>query len=271
MTSFKEFNASTVDEAVAKAADRLGVTPADLSFKVLDEGSEGFLGIGARDARIEVALPETPAQAPEPAVDDRDRASLAVDESESGDTAPERSQALEEAEAPESLSSRLSDAMDGGDEQVSTPASEETLDRTRETVEAFVSAMGLNVRVDVYDTEEYIAVDLASDHTALLIGQKGETLDALQHLVNCAVYKGRPFTKRITLDSEGYRQRRIEAIQGMAHRAARKAVREDREFKLPPMQSTERRIVHLYLQDDERVTTYSEGSGSERHVTVAPA
>lgn len=131
--------------------------------------------------------------------------------------------------------------------------------------------MGLQSRVDVYDTGDYIASDVTSDHTALLIGQKGETLDSLQHLINCASHQQKSFSRRIVLDSEGYRQRRIEAIQGMAHRSARRAVREGQDSKLPPMPSTERRIVHLYLEADESVTTYSEGDGDKRRVVVSPA
>jgi spoIIIJ-associated protein len=113
-------------------------------------------------------------------------------------------------------------------------------------------------------------VDVASDNTALFIGQKGETIDALQYLVNSAVYRKRPFVKRIILDAEGYRQRRVEAIQGIAHRTARRAVRERRPVELPPMTPSERRIVHLFLKDNPQVTTASEGAGANRRVRISP-
>jgi spoIIIJ-associated protein len=125
--------------------------------------------------------------------------------------------------------------------------------------------------VDVYDANGFVAVDVASDSTALFIGQKGETIDALQYLVNAAVYRKRPFVKRIVLDAEGYRQRRVEAIQGIAHRTARRAVRERRPVELPPMSPAERRIVHLFLQNNPKVTTASEGSGDNRRVKISPA
>ena len=133
-----------------------------------------------------------------------------------------------------------------------------------------VSAMGFAARIDVYDANGFVAVDVASDSTALFIGQKGETIDALQYLVNAAVYRRRPFVKRIVLDAEGYRQRRVEAIQGIAHRTARRAVRERRPLELPPMSPAERRIVHLYLQDNPKVTTASEGTGDNRRVRISP-
>ncbi len=77
--------------------------------------------------------------------------------------------------------------------------------------------------------------------------------------------------KRIVLDAEGYRQRRVEAVQGLAHRTARRAVREGRTVDLPPMNPSERRVVHLYLQDNPKVTTASEGNGENRKVRISPA
>ena len=104
--------------------------------------------------------------------------------------------------------------------------------------------MGLDARIDVYDTESYVAVDVTSAEAGIFIGQKGETIDAFQYLLNVAIYRDRSYIKRIVVDSEGYRQRRIEAVQGIAHRMARKAVREGRSVELPPMNTSERRIVH---------------------------
>ena len=85
-----------------------------------------------------------------------------------------------------------------------------------------------------------------------------------------SAFRERPFFKRIVLDAEGYRQRRVEAIQGMAHRTARRAVRERRTVEMPPMNSAERRVVHLYLSENPKVTTESEGSGDNRRVKVSP-
>jgi spoIIIJ-associated protein len=145
------------------------------------------------------------------------------------------------------------------------------LSEVREMVTSVVEAMGFEARVDVYDADGFVAVDVASDSTALFIGQKGETIDAIQYLVNAAVYRQRPFVKRIVLDAEGYRQRRVEAIQGIAHRTARRALRERRPVELPPMSPAERRVVHIFLKDNPRVTTASEGSGENRRVKISPA
>jgi spoIIIJ-associated protein len=241
MTQNREFNAATVDEAVEKASSSLGVSARELSYEVLDEGSVGFLGIGARDARITVELPGGSQQ-------------LGAEESPAEERPMVEESAVEEAAEAE---------------HAAVP--EELLDEVRSLVTTVVGAMGFESRIDVYDAGSFVAADVTSDNTALFIGQKGETIDALQYLINAAVYRKRQFLKRIVLDAEGYRQRRIEAIQGMAHRTARRAVRERRTVELPPMNPSERRIVHIFLRDNPRVTTSSEGSGDNRRVRISPA
>lgn len=263
---YNEYNAGTVHEALQKAGAHLGLPADDLSYEVLDTGSEGFLGIGARDARI---LVEVPGGTEEPAE------TLGVeepsDESVSGDVSggPSSVEVEEEPVAPPSPD--LSEILGESAEVENMAAPEELLGEVRGLVSSVLDAMGFESRIDVYDAGGFIAVDVASDSTALFIGQKGETIDAVQYLVNAAVYSKRPFVKRIVLDAEGYRQRRIEAIQGIAHRTARRAVREGRTVELPPMSPAERRVVHIFLRDNPKVTTVSEGAGVERRVKILPA
>jgi spoIIIJ-associated protein len=247
MTETREFNAATVDEAVEKASATLGLSVKDLSYEVVDPGSEGFLGIGARDARIVVEVPGMAPAHPE---------------------ADEESADEELADAPGSL--ELSEVLGEPPEVENVDVPEELLEKVRALVTSVIDAMGFESRIDVYDAGSFIAVDVAPDNTALFIGQKGETIDALQYLINSAVYRKQPFVKRIILDAEGYRQRRVEAIQGIAHRTARRAIRERRTVELPPMNPSERRIVHLFLQDNPQVTTASEGSGENRRVRISP-
>jgi spoIIIJ-associated protein len=250
MTQAQEFNAATVEEAVEKASASLGISVKDLSYEVVDAGSDGFLGIGARDARILIELPGESVRRPEP-VDEGPVEEYA--ESAETDTPLELSEVLGEPSDPENAA-----------------VPEELLGEIKDLVTATVGAMGFESRIDVYDASGFIAVDVASDNTALFIGQKGETIDALQYLINAAVYRKRPFIKRIVLDSEGYRQRRVEAIQGIAHRSARRAIRERRTVELPPMSPSERRIVHIFLKENPGVTTASEGSGDNRRVRISP-
>ena len=248
MTETREFYAATVDEAVEKASATLGVSSEELFYEVVDAGSEGFLGIGARDARIVVDVSEIA------------RADT-VEEADEANTVP----------ADAALGSmELSEVLGESSEAESVDVPEVFLGEIKDLVASVVEAMGFEPRIDVYDAGSFIAVDVASDDTALFIGQKGETIDALQYLVNAAVYRERPFVKRIILDAEGYRQRRVEAIQGIAHRTARRAIRERRTVELPPMNPSERRIVHMFLKDNPKVTTASEGSGGNRRVRISP-
>jgi spoIIIJ-associated protein len=249
MTQTREFNGATVEEAIERASATLGLSAEELSYEVVDAGSDGFLGLGARDARILVEVPGTasPDEEPEPT--------------------EEYAEQTETAEhAPLELSEVLAESPDA--ENVAVP--EDLLDEIRSLVTAVVEAMGFESRIDVYDAGSFVAVDVTSDNTALFIGQKGETIDALQYLVNSAIYRKHSFVKRIILDAEGYRQRRVEAIQGIAHRTARRAIRERRSVELPPMNPSERRIVHLFLKDNPKVTTASEGSGENRRVRISP-
>lgn len=262
MTEQREFYATSVDEAVAKAASELGVEQSALVYRVVDEGNTGFLGIGARDARIEVESSPSPdltrpvAAEPDPVLEEP------VVEQDTG-----VEEGVEERDRPV-----IADViMEPEESAESEPVPQDAVDETEERIVALLDAMGFDARVDVYDAGGYVAVDVAPDNTALFIGQKGETIDALQYLLNASVNKTRESRVRVVLDAEGYRQRRVEALQGMAHRTARKALREDRSVELPPMNPAERRVVHLFLRDNPSVTTESEGTGDARRVRVSPA
>jgi spoIIIJ-associated protein len=258
-----EFYAANVEEAVAKAATRLGIDRAQLSYRVVDQGNSGFLGIGARDARIEVDAPSVASgeelTVPEAVAETTPTDEVVVDEpATEADAVEEESQPVEVDIAPEPRE----DAEE---------IPQDAVDETEERIIALLAAMGFEARVEVYDAGGFVAVDVSTDDTALFIGQKGETIDALQYLINASVNRTRSSRVRVVLDAEGYRQRRVEALQGMAHRSARKALREDRPVELPPMNPAERRVVHLFLRDNPRVTTESEGAGDSRRVLVSPS
>ena len=264
MTEDREFYATSVDEAVGKAADELGLPADEVSFSVLDEGNSGFLGIGARDARI---LVETTVSTPEVAPIEDDEPLDTVSDDVTADTPNKVPPDVDPSPDSSSLAEVYGESSDA--EQAEAP--QELLDEVKSLVSTILDAMNFDANLEVYDAGGFIAVDVVSEDTALFIGQKGETIDALQYLVNVSAFKERDFFKRIVLDAEGYRQRRVEAIQGMAHRTARKAVRERRTVEMPPMNSSERRVVHLYLSDNPNVTTESEGTGDGRRVMVSPS
>lgn len=255
MTASQEFYAVNVDEAVEKASVALGIDRDSLEFEVIDEGSAGFLGIGSRDARISVQGAAV--------VSDGDALEHSSDE---GEPVEHSTSDVEVGGEPEIASSET----ETGRAEQQEEAPEELILATDRFATELIEAMGFDGMVDAYDADETIQVNFATGQTGLLIGQKGETIDAVQYLLNLAVYKDRPFVKRIVADTEGYRRRRVEAIQGMAHRTARRAQRERRPLSLPPMSAAERRVVHLYLKENPSVSTASEGQDEDRRVVVSP-
>ena len=129
--------------------------------------------------------------------------------------------------------------------------------------------MGVEVAVDVNTDEEgNVRVDMQGDSQGILIGRRGETLDALQYLTSLQVNKGRGEYVRVTLDTEGYRARREEALIRLANRMANRAVKTGRRVSMEPMNPYERCILHSALQGNTMVTTHSEGEEPNRHVVI---
>jgi spoIIIJ-associated protein len=132
--------------------------------------------------------------------------------------------------------------------------------------------MGLEAEVVPSESEERITLEVKGPETGLIIGKKGMTLDALQYLVNKIVSMklGENEGKAISVDAEGYRERRAEALVELAHKLAEKAKRTGRPVAADPMSAADRRIIHVTLADMAGLTTRSEGEGIYRHLVVIP-
>lgn len=139
----------------------------------------------------------------------------------------------------------------------------------RAIVERVVGAMGLGARVDVRETDDEVMVTCVAPDLGLLIGKHGQTIDALQYVVNAAVFR-QGAGKAVTVDAAGYRDRRRATLEGIALRAAERAERGER-VPLEPMTSVERKVVHERLKEVAGVQTASEGTEPNRHVVVFPA
>lgn len=133
--------------------------------------------------------------------------------------------------------------------------------------EVFLS-MGLIVQIKTELKEKHLFVDLTGEDMGILIGKRGQTLDALQYLVNLVVNKKSPYYISVMLDTENYRQRRKETLEGLAFNLAKKVKHTRRNVVLEPMNPYERRIIHSALQNDRFVTTYSEGEEPYRNVVI---
>lgn len=146
-------------------------------------------------------------------------------------------------------------------------------DQAAEVLHKLLGAMGLEAEVAASEDDERITLEVKGPETALVIGKKGQTLDALQYLVNKIVSKGLPEEesgKPINVDAEGYRARRAESLIELAHRLADKAQKTGRPVEAEPMSPADRRIIHVALAEMEGVTTRSEGEGIYRHLVVLP-
>lgn len=128
------------------------------------------------------------------------------------------------------------------------------------------------VTIDEYEGDEgELILDITGDNLAVLIGRHGRTLESLQFLITSILYRKLGFRYPVVIDVEGYKSRQRQKIEDIAYSAAQRAVEQDRRIKLRPMTPYERRIVHLYLRNDDRVETKSEGEGHARRVVIIPS
>ncbi len=143
-------------------------------------------------------------------------------------------------------------------------------ERVRSILERVVEALDVDAEVEVDEDPERIVGRVEGDDVGLLIGRRGQTIDAVQLLCYRAAFRGLQDRKRVVVDASGYRARREEAIERQADRAADRALKTGKEIELEAMTPTERRVVHQYLKDRAGVETFSEGDEPERCVIVAP-
>jgi len=154
---------------------------------------------------------------------------------------------------------------DGANELPAEPA-----ERVRAILERVVDALEVDADVEVDEDAEQIVGRVDGEDVGLLIGRRGQTIDAVQLLCYRAAFRGLQDRKRVVVDAAGYRERRRLAIEGQADRAAERALQTGKEIELEPMSATERRVVHQHLKDRAGLETFSEGDDPERCVIVAP-
>jgi spoIIIJ-associated protein len=140
----------------------------------------------------------------------------------------------------------------------------------RELLEEIVDGLGLDVDVRIDESEELLRGSVEGEDVGLLIGRRGQTIDAVQHLAQRIVFRGGSPDARVVIDADGYRERRAEVLRSIALDAAEESLRTGDAVELEPMPASERRIVHEYLREREDVQTHSEGEEPERYLVVEP-
>ena len=248
MINYLEKTGKTEEEAIAAALRELQMERDDVSVEIIERAKSGFLGIGAQPAKIRVSW-ETTDPVPAPTV-----------------------QPAKEKPAPAAKPAEKPAPMET--EKASAPAApvDETDDyaAVRGFLTGLLEHMGIEAEITMSEREGGgIAVDLAGPGMGAVIGRRGETLDAIQHLTNYAVNHGSEKHLRVSVDAENYRAKREESLTKLAEKMAEKAIKYKRSMALEPMNSYERHVIHTALQNYEGVTTASTGTEPNRRVVVS--
>ena len=298
-----EVSAKTKEEAVEQGLQELGVSIGDVDIQVVEEGSKGLFGLfGSRPVKVRLTvkdseedplgdlLEEEPDKKPEkkaekkpekkqgekkPAVKPEEKK---PEEKKTAEKKPEKKPGNKPAEKKAENTEKASEDKQEirtleKPEITMIPA--EQLDAespagvAKEFLGELTKLMGVEVTIDMgTDAEGNVYGFMQGDTLGILIGRRGETLDALQYLTSLKVNRGRDSYTRVTLDTENYRAKREDTLIRLANRMANRALRTGRKVSLEPMNPYERRIIHFALQQNEGVTTHSEGDEPNRHVVI---
>ncbi len=277
-----EVTAATVDAAISSALEQLGAEQDDVTIEVLSTPRSGVLGLGARQARVRVTrrAPEgarSGVTSPPPAPPARPKPSRGAPppsrparQQPAGRSvpAPAKPVVREHAEAPEESEERPARAAASrSSADLANQASEATAILAR-----ILELMGEKAEIELSNEAEPDTVELSvkGDGSGLLIGRHGQTLDALEYLVNRALARKIKDAAPISIDTESYRLRRRQQLHRMALSKGEQAKREHVQVTLEPMPPRDRRIVHLALKDDPLITTRSAGDGFLRAIQIVP-
>ena len=302
-----EASAKTVEEAIELGLQELGVSIGDVDVRVVEEGSKGLFGLfGSRPARVmltvkaseedplgnlleEPSRPEKKQPEKKPA---EKKAEKKQPEKKPADKKPAEKKETEKKPVEKKEQKVEEPAPVAEETGAETESAEKAAPRTLEKPEvtmipddqldadspagiakAFLAEltklMGVDVTIDMgTDAEGNVYGYINGDTLGVLIGRRGETLDAVQYLTSLKVNRGREGYVRVTLDTENYRAKREDTLIRLANRMANRALRTGRKVSLEPMNPYERRIIHFALQQNEGVTTHSEGDEPNRHVVI---
>ena len=267
MINTLEKSARTVDAAIDEALKELGLNRDDVSVEILEMGKTGFLGFGAVPARVRVSY-ETPDPAPvKPAPKKAEKpaapkAEKPVKAEKPAAVKAEKPAKAEAVEAPAKAEKSAAPAA-AEDENADVAA-------TRAFLLGLLERRGVEAGIEIRTRENNcINVNLTGSSMGAIIGRRGETLDAIQHLVNYVVNKDSEKHVHITVDAEAYRSKREDSLTRLAEKMAEKAIKYKRSMALEPMNSYERHVIHTALQNYEGVSTSSTGVEPNRRVVVS--
>ena len=233
-----EANGSSIDAAIENALKLLGATRERVEIEILNNAVRGLFGIGSRKARVRATL-RAPIDAEHPTL-----AAAAPHAAAPETPAPPRELTADDHRAAQ---------------------------RAREVLEEILRHMEVHAAVNVRYADGAVLFELTGDSSGVLIGRRGQMLDALEYLLNRVAGRDEGGAPRIIVDSENYRARRRESLQELARRSGEQAKKKQKPVTLNPMSPRDRRIVHLVLQEDTSLVTKSSGKGYFRKLIIIPA
>jgi len=236
MTKSIEVQGRTEDEAIEIALEQLGLSRDDVSVEIVETAKTGLFGLKNTPAIVKVQYDVDAAD-----IDEIEPVGIDFKKPEADKRKPK-----EFIEPDDKLCQRVEDFLKG-----------------------LFERMDIDVSLSVEKKEDAIKATLTSSDPGVLIGRRGETLDALQHLTNYAINRNNTGRVRVNLDAENYRQRRNDSLESLARRTAERVIKYRRNMTLDPMNAYERHIIHAALQDHEHVSTFSVGKENTRRVVIA--
>jgi len=294
---YVEAEGNSIDEAIARALELLGVSRDKVDVDILSNATRGLFGFGGRRAKVRatvrrrlavdgtaapaVARPAA-AEAPQrgaanrSAGEQRPAPPLPIMPAADAPARPARPPRRPAASsAPRAKRERPPERRAAATPRTEmhdlTPIDAASLERARTILGELVRLIGSDATVEPAPEPDGVHLVIRGDPSGVLIGRRGQTLDAIEYLLNrIMAHEDDGSGARLAVDAEGYRQRRRQALEDLARRVAERARRRGKPVTLSPMSPRDRRIVHLTLQDDPHLTTRSAGSGFYRKVVIVP-
>ncbi|MDI9570184.1 MAG: RNA-binding cell elongation regulator Jag/EloR [Pseudomonadota bacterium] len=271
-----EFEGKTIDEAIEKACRELGAPREKLSVEIMAEGTSGFFGLGSKPARIKARLmtidiAEERLGEPVVATGEKTAPKPAERPKTTAAPAPPPSRVVAEAAGAVPAAKEEQPPRKPASPETPSPTDQEVAARAQDILSGILERMNIAAPVVVDIREDAIFLNIEGDGGGLLIGKRGQNLDALQYLVNKAANRSGEERKTIIIDTEAYRRRREDALTSLAERLGQKVKKTRKAVTVSHMNAHDRRIIHLTLQGDASLVTKSRGEGEYRRIVIMPA
>lgn len=246
----------TVDDAITEALIELGASTDEVEIEIISKGSKGILGFGAKEAKVKVTLKE-------------------VVNAEKNEVKEIISEEIH-IDKPIATREVNVDSEANIDSKDTLSVSKEEIDQVIKNAECFLNKLLKQMNIECtfkseIVNENRISICLEGKNMGIIIGKRGETLDAIQYLVNIVANKEREEYIKVMLDTENYRARREETLRRLAYKLSKKVQKSKKPIILEPMNPYDRRIIHSALQDSKFVKTHSEGREPFRKVVITPS